>query len=209
MVTYFTLLSMPLKITKESLNHLGKDSVLSEIIQLIPPPQPIIKEDLFHALVNSIISQQLSTKAAATILKRYEEALGKECYKPAQVLKIEDQTIRSCGVSGQKTKYIKNVAEFFLDKPRNASYWAQLPDEDFVNQMIQIKGVGNWTIHMMQIFSLGRPDIFPEGDQGIKNAMARVYNLESDNVARMLEISSQWSPFRSIGSLYMWASLEL
>jgi DNA-3-methyladenine glycosylase II len=186
------------------------DSTLYEVAIKIKL-NPIIKsDDYFIALVESIISQQLSIKASDTIFGRFKKLFPKEKITPIKLLEIPDQKIREAGISFSKIKYIKSIAEAIINKQIDLSTIDQFSDDEVILELIKLKGVGQWTAEMFLMFTLGRPDVFSTGDLGLQNAIIKLYKLENKpNKDQLLKISSKWSPYRTIASRILWKSLEL
>ena len=157
---------------------------------------PIKKSLYFEDLVNAICSQQLSGKAANTIFERVKKLLIK--ITPKNVLTIDEQKLRDCGLSWQKVSYIKDLATKVVGGDLNLSILDKLSDEEVRNKLVAVKGIGNWTAEMFLMFSLARPDIFPKDDLGIQKAMK---NLKIKNPSR-------WKLHRTVASWYLWRSLE-
>lgn len=159
-------------------------------------------------LMASIISQQLSTKVAAIIFGRFLALFEGKEPSCAQVLACTNESLRSIGLSQSKVHYIQNVAEFFTaNKITDKQLYAMEP-EAIIDFLTQIKGVGKWTVQMLMLFSLGQEDVFAVDDLGIQQAMVRLYQIEYDKkselYARMVDISSKWSPYRSYACLHLW-----
>lgn len=166
----------------------------------------------FHTLVGSIISQQLSTKAADTIHKRF---LGlypsSRIPKPAQILETPDEHLRGTGISFQKISYIKDIAAKTADGTLKFSKLPRMTDDEVIEMLTQVKGIGVWTVHMFLIFSLGRMDVLPVGDLGIRRAIQLNYGFEQLPSAPEIEQVAQengWRPYCSIASWYLWRGLE-
>ncbi len=166
----------------------------------------------FHTLVGSIISQQLSTKAADTIHKRFLALYApSRLPKPAQIIETPDETLRACGLSFQKIGYIKDIAAKTEDGTLKFSRLSRLTDDEIIAMLTQVKGIGVWTVHMFLIFSLGRMDVLPVGDLGIRRAIQLSYGFEQLPSAEEIErIAGEngWQPYCSIASWYLWRSLE-
>lgn len=166
----------------------------------------------FHTLVGSIISQQLSTKAADTIHKRFLALYApSRLPKPAQILETPDEHLRGTGISFQKISYIKDIAAKTEDGTLKFSKLPRLTDEEVIAMLTQVKGIGVWTVHMFLIFSLGRMDVLPVGDLGIRRAIQLSYGFDQLPTAPEMErIASEngWRPYCSIASWYLWRSLE-
>jgi len=166
--------------------------------------------DIFNGLIQSIISQQLSTKAAATIYKRFVALLpdgGNPA--PAHVLPLDDAALRAVGLSRQKISYLRDLSQKILDGSLQPAMLGDLPDEAVIEALTRVKGVGRWTAEMILIFRLLRPDVLPVGDLGIVKAIQRAYGLKkTPDAKRMLKIAEPWRPYRSVASWYLWRSLE-
>lgn len=172
--------------------------------------EALAKEDYFIDLVDSIISQQLSGKAATTIFGRFKELFPNEKITPYELIKIEDQTIRDAGISWNKIKYIKEIANEIINNKLNLRSFESLTDEQVITELVKLKGVGTWTAEMFLMFTLMRTDIFSAGDLGLQNAMVKLYKLnDKPSKEKLLEISNKWSPHRTIASRILWKSLEL
>jgi DNA-3-methyladenine glycosylase II len=164
--------------------------------------------DPFKALVHAIISQQLSSKAAATIERRFD-ALFDNLPTPAAVAAEPDERLRSVGLSGQKLRYIRDLCAHVDSGSLRLEALDVLPDEDVVSSLTQVKGIGRWTAEMFLIFRLQRPDVLPVGDLGIVNAVQRAYGLRKvPTPERLTRIGEPWRPYRSVACWYLWASLD-
>jgi DNA-3-methyladenine glycosylase II len=165
----------------------------------------------FKALVVAIINQQLSGKAAATIQKRFEKLFApKKFPTPEDVLKMPTARLRKVGLSGMKVSFIKDLARKVLDGTVNFRAMPRWSDEEVIEHLTQVKGIGRWTAEMFLMFSLDRDDVFSYGDLGLRNAMQKLYKLRKHPTPAQAEkISAAWKPYRSIASRYLWASLEV
>jgi DNA-3-methyladenine glycosylase II len=172
---------------------------------------------LYEDLIESIISQQLSIKAADTIFGRFkalfhsrhpELVSGSQTLfpDPEHILSKSDDELRAVGLSYQKASYIKSIANTFATKQIDPSIIAHMQDEEVITELTKIKGVGKWTAEMILIFTLNRPDIFSIGDLGLRNAITKLYGIT--NRQEMLELAATWAPNRSTASWYLWRSLE-
>lgn len=191
--------------------HLSVDPVMQKLIKkhdLAPIVQNFSGSKLFCDIIESIISQQLSVKAADTIFKRFLFLFGNKFPILKQILSKSDDDIRSCGISYSKIKYIKGVAQAVLDKKIDLDNLHNLTDEEVINVLVALKGIGRWTTEMLLIFSLAREDIFSLGDIGLRNAVSRLYNVDRDDLKGIEKISRSWSPYRSLASRYLWRSLD-
>ncbi|MBX0288947.1 DNA-3-methyladenine glycosylase 2 family protein [Hymenobacter sp. HSC-4F20] len=196
-----------------ALLHLSQaDAVLARIIRQGQPIQPSAHEDLYLALLRAIVSQQISTKAAAAIWRKVQGLFAPDGYpEPAALLQLSDEELRAAGISRQKAGYLRVIADFAQRGQLDHAHLSQLTEEAFTRHLTQIKGVGRWTAQMLQMFALDQPDVFPEGDLGIQNAMRRHYGLQETGRAllqRMTELAEPWRPYRTLASKYLWQSLN-
>jgi DNA-3-methyladenine glycosylase II len=164
-------------------------------------------EDPFRALVQAIVSQQLSTKAARTIGRRLVELHG-GVLTPQTVRASSDDALRGVGLSGQKLRYLRDLCQKVQDGSLALSSLSDLPDDEVIAALTQVKGIGRWTAEMFLMFRLHRPDVLPVNDLGIMKAVQQVYGLRKPpTAARLTEIGESWRPFRSVACWYLWASL--
>jgi DNA-3-methyladenine glycosylase II len=163
----------------------------------------------YGALVRSIVGQQLSTKAARSIYGRLVELFGGKTPSPAELLAADPEEVRSVGLSRPKVAYLRSLAEHVESRELELDRLSELSDEEVSAQLTAVKGLGQWTADMFLIFHLGRPDVLPVGDLGIRRAVERAYGLaELPDAARLTEIAEPWRPQRSLASLYLWRSLD-
>ncbi|RPD47739.1 DNA-3-methyladenine glycosylase 2 family protein [Hymenobacter sediminis] len=196
-----------------ALQHLMQaDPVLAQLISQGRPILPSAHEDLYLALLRAIVSQQISTKAAAAIWRKVQALFPPEGYpEPAALVLLSDEDLRAAGISRQKAGYLRAIADFAQRDQLDHTHLSQLSEEEFTQHLTQIKGVGRWTAQMLQMFALDQPDVFPEGDLGIQNAMRRHYGLQETGRAllkRMIELAEPWRPYRTLASKYLWQSLD-
>jgi len=193
------------------ITHIAEhDARLASITRQYPKPTFRPHTDYYPELVESIISQQLSVRAAATIYRRFVDSFG-HVPEPAEILARDEPELRRVGLSGQKTRYIKDLAAKILDGSVRFDHLDQLSNEEIVAELTAVKGIGEWTVHMFLIFCMGRFDVLPVGDLGIKNAVQRLYDLdESPSSVDIRTIAEQngWKPYESIASWYLWQSLD-
>ncbi len=191
----------------EIIRHLSKDPVLKKAIEKIPFPQHDPPSGVYADLLGSIISQQLSTKVARVIENRFLALFDDGNPRPERLLALEFDHLRSVGLSNQKTNYLRNVAEFFQKENLLEKNWSGMTDEDIIAYLSQIKGVGKWTVEMILMFSLKRPDVLPLDDLGIRVGFTQLYGLTETGKplqAKMTEIAEAWRPWRSYGCYYLW-----
>jgi len=197
-----------------SIRHLKRvDPVLATVIDRVGPCrlEPRREGTHFDALVRSIVYQQLSGKAASTILGRVHALYGNRSPTPAELVATPDETLRAAGLSRQKLSYLKDLAAKVEAGavPLAADAIDHLGDEEIIDRLVQVKGIGRWTVHMFLIFRLGRPDVLPELDLGIQNAIRRAYRLRKQPGPKdVLRIGKKWTPHASVASWYLWRSLE-
>ncbi len=162
----------------------------------------------FRSLVEAILSQQLSVKAAATIFARFQDLLQNQI-TPAAILPLRDTAFRGVGISRQKMAYLRDLAAKWQNGALDLRRFSRMADEEIIAALTQIKGIGRWTAEMFLMFSLGRMDVLPVGDLGFRNAVKRVYRLRKLPEAKRLHtLAEKWKPYRSIATWYMWASLD-
>jgi DNA-3-methyladenine glycosylase II len=165
--------------------------------------------DPYGALLRAIVGQQLSTKAAQTIYGRMLDLFGGRVPTPRELIDADPDEIRAAGLSRPKIAYLRDLAERVEDGELELARLAELPDQAVAEQLTAVKGLGQWTADMFLIFHLGRPDVLPVGDLGIRRAVEREYELDEIPAAEELSrIAEPWRPYRSLGSLYLWASLD-
>jgi DNA-3-methyladenine glycosylase II len=165
--------------------------------------------DAYGALLRSIVGQQLSTKAARTIYGRMLELFGGHAPTPKQLLAADPEQIRAAGLSRPKINYLRDLAQHVEDGELELERLEELPDEEVIEQLTAVKGIGEWSAHMFLMFHLGRPDVLPVGDQGIRNAIRAQYRLRKiPDAQRMEKIARPWRPYRTLACLYLWSSLD-
>jgi DNA-3-methyladenine glycosylase II len=191
----------------EYIDHLSKDKRLHKIIKDQTPVKLIRRKDILGRLCISIMSQQLSTRVASVIQRRF---LALYPSKPTAELILETpvENLRGIGLSQAKSPYIQNVARFCLEQGLDYQKIKKLSNQEVIEYLTQIKGVGLWTCEMLMMFTLGREDVFSAGDLGIRQAMSKLYGLDDSNFKKFKEqmdsISSSWSPFRTYACVHLW-----
>jgi len=184
-----------------------KDKKLSKIIELYPHDFLFSKSDPFFTLARSIVGQQISVQAAQSVWNRLEIKVNK--INPKIILKTHSSTLKSVGLSRQKVSYLKNLADAFIEKKINVNMWSKMNDEEIVQDLIQIKGIGRWTAEMFLIFNLCRADIFPLDDIGMIRALCKLYSIPyPTNKELVIKIGKKWKPYRSVATWYLWRSLD-
>lgn len=191
----------------EYIKHLRKDARLKEILKNQSPFVLQEQARLIDYLIDSIVGQQLSTKAAAVIVGRFRNMLPKKG-SLQDILALEVEALRAAGLSYQKTSYVHAAADFFLQQKITDAKLRKMSDATILETLTQIKGVGKWTVQMMLIFGMGREDVFAPDDLGIRQAMQDVYDLDhlqgKQLVAEMELIAKHWQPYRSYACLHLW-----
>ncbi len=192
----------------DALQHLRQDAKLASFIDDVELEEIVFSDDVYERLIRAIIYQQLSGKAAATIHGRFLALFPDEYPTPDRLLAFDVPDLRSVGLSNQKARYVQNVAEFFLEEKLLSHDWNQYADEELLQKLTSIKGVGEWTVQMILMFTLGRPDILPLGDLGIQQAMQMLYGWEDLPTRQlkkaMAEQSEAWRPHRTLVCRYLW-----
>ena len=188
--------------------HLKKDKKLAKFLDSHPSFTLKRDKNICLSLCSSIMSQQLSIKVAEVIYKRFLALYDNGEPTPQQILDTPASTLRSIGLSNAKVSYVHNTARFAIEKGMEWSKLKDMPSEELIEYLTQIKGVGRWTVEMLLMFTLGREDVFSPGDLGIQNAMISIYRLNPDDRKtlreKMLKISSKWQPYRTYACLHLW-----
>ena len=187
--------------------HLSKDKRLKKLVEQGKPFSLAVKKNIFLHLCGSIMSQQLNTRVAAVIHKRFVDLYGGEP-TPHQVLDTSIETLRGIGLSNAKAQYVQNVAKFAIENGMEVKKLQTMSNDELSAYLTQIKGVGRWTTEMLMMFALGREDVFSVDDLGIQNAMIAIYRLKKDDRKalreKMIRISERWSPYRTYACLHLW-----
>jgi DNA-3-methyladenine glycosylase II len=190
--------------------HLRRaDPRLAPVIAVVGPCSLRPQRPAFRALVESIISQQISGKAADAILGRFRGLFpGRPFPLPADVLAIPPERLRGAGLSNRKATYVRDLAVKFADGTIRAARFHWLTDDEIAEQLIQVTGIGRWTAEMFLIFSLNRLDVLPVDDLGLRKAVQRLYRLRELPVAETIErLAEPWHPYCTVATWYLWRSL--
>lgn len=192
----------------QHIKHLSKDKKFKKILAKQEPVTLQKQKKIYLWLCSSIMSQQLSTKVARVIHQRFLDLYKRESPTPQQILDTPFEKLRGIGLSNAKVNYVQNVCRFFIEHKLTDARLHKMTDQEVVDLLIQIKGVGKWTTEMILMFALGREDVFAVDDLGIQQSITKLYNLDSSDKkkmkTRMIEISSQWSPYRTYACRYLW-----
>jgi len=193
---------LPIKVKKhfKSIDH--RFSALSSLDVTVSS-----SHDHFRSLCESIVCQQLSGRAAASIWKKFIQTIKN--ITPKNIVVQKDELLRSTGISWSKVKYTKNVAAAFLDGTVTPEKFTRMSEDEIIAQLVKIKGVGRWTAEMFLMFSLGREDVFSAGDLGLRKGVQKLLSMKTlPSIKTMERISKKWSPYRTYAALILWKSLE-
>ena len=194
------------KYGETELNHLRKrDKKLGLAIDRIGIVQRKINPDLFSALIESIVGQQISNKAAVTVYRRLLDICNAEKLEIQTLNELSVEAIQSCGMSMRKATYIKNISEAAANKTVDFDLLPQKTDAEIIKALTTIKGIGTWTVEMLLIFSLQRPNIVSYGDLAIRRGMMHVYGLKEIKKEQFQRYAKRYAPYGSVASLYLWA----
>lgn len=186
------------------------DPAIYQLLEKIELSESTPSKEYFTDLCDSIISQQLSVKAAAAIFDRFKKLFPHGYISPEHTLRIDDALLRQAGLSYAKIKYVKDLAQKVMNKEIHLELLQGMTDEEVINELVKVKGIGVWTAEMFLLFTLCRTDIFSCGDLGLQNAIKKLYNLQDKPTKQeLLEISAKWTPYRSIATRLLWKSLNL
>jgi DNA-3-methyladenine glycosylase II len=190
------------------IEHFRKDPILhTAISDLEIEIKPELDIDIYQSLLNSIVSQQLSIKVVRIIWRRFTDLFPGGYPDANQLLMTEHSMLRRVGLSNSKANYLKNVAEFKLKNDMSFDYMQSMSDAEVIQYLTQIKGVGKWTVQMILMFPMDRPNVFPIDDLGIRNVMKEMYGLELEKKElreKLIEIAEIWHPYKSLASKYIW-----
>jgi DNA-3-methyladenine glycosylase II len=200
------------RIHRPALTHLRRaDPVLGGIIERVGACrlEPRQAGTHYEALVRSIVFQQLSGKAARTIHDRFRALYPGGRPRAELVLATDEAALRGAGLSRQKISYLRDLSARVADRSLPLAHLGRLPDDAIIEHLVQVKGIGRWTVQMFLMFRLGRPDVLPELDLGVQNAIQRAYGLQKRPTPKdVLRIGEPWRPYASVASWYLWRSLE-
>ncbi len=192
----------------EYIIHLSKDKKLKKLVAAAEPHRLKKRKNICTYLCASIMSQQLSIKVADIIYKRFIALYGGKEPTPQQILETPFEALRGIGLSNAKVSYVKNVAQFEIECGMDAKKLAKMTNEEVIEYLIVIKGVGRWTVEMLLMFALGREDVFAVDDLGIQNAMIQLYKIDNSDKKKlkedMLRLSAKWSPYRTYACVHLW-----
>jgi DNA-3-methyladenine glycosylase II len=196
----------------KALQHLAaNDPVLARLIRSYPAPGFEKHTNYYQELVDSIISQQLSVHAARAIEGRFKDLFGGRFPSPEEILTKDVEELRAIGFSRPKARYVQDLAQKILDGEVRFDTIDELSNDEIIAELTQVKGIGEWTVHMFLMFCMGRRDVLPVGDLGIRNAATKLYGFEtvaSPDDVRRIALKNNWRPYESVASWYLWQSLD-
>ena len=196
-----------------ALRHLkAVDPLLATIIDRVGPYRLKARAEGTHFdhVVRAIVGQQLSGKAAATIFQRVLDLYGGKAPTPAQLLKTPVATLRGAGLSGRKVEYILELSERTRSRSIEILRIHEMPDDDVMETLVSVRGIGRWTAQMVLMFRLGRPDVLPELDLGVQKAVQKMHRMRKLPTPRKLQaLGAKWAPYRTYAAWYLWRSLEI
>lgn len=192
----------------EHIQHLARDKKLKKIIELQEPLVLAKRKNVYLHLCFSIMSQQLSTKVADVFHRRFLKLYNGKNPTAEQIAATPFETLRAIGLSNAKANYVHNVSRFFMEEKITDARLHKMGNAEVINYLSKIKGVGQWTVEMILMFTLGREDVFAVDDLGIQQAVCKLYHIDASNKKamkeRMLKISKNWSPYRTYACMYLW-----
>lgn len=191
----------------EAMAHLHKEPNISRVLRSIEMPDFTPSKRIYFDLLESIVSQQLNVKVAAVIFNRFLSLFPDNYPHPELVVSIETERLRNAGLSFQKAGYLQNVAQFALLHDLENKDWHGMSDDEIIQFLCQIKGVGKWTVQMLLMFTIGRPDVFPVDDLGIQQGMTKIFGLQETGKElknKMIELAESWRPYRTVACRYVW-----
>jgi DNA-3-methyladenine glycosylase II len=195
-------------VSNDAIRFLRKDPKLAKVIDVVGKYRLSLKLDPYESLVEAIITQQLSGKAADSISKRFREIYGR-FPKPTEVIKTPHSKLRKAGLSGMKATYIKDLSKKIESNKLRLDLLKDMSDEEVIEHLTQVRGIGRWTAEMFLIFALGRLDVLPVGDLGLRKGVQKLYSLselpQKDQIERLAE---KWRPYRTVATWYIWKSLS-
>lgn len=197
---------------RQAVAHLAsRDAVLAPLIERYGPCDIQPHRDYYTSLVTEIIGQQLSTKAARAIRQRFVDSFGGTFPSPQAILSKSPEDLRATGLSWAKARYIHDLAQHVLDGKVKFDHLDSLSNEEIIKELTDVKGVGEWTVHMFLMFCMGRLDVLAHGDLGIKNGARQLYGLKKQPDAKALARlakKNHWHPYATVACWYIWASLD-
>jgi len=204
-------MSFQAELRKAERHLIKNDARLAPVIKASGPCRLKPHTDHYGELVGSIVGQRLSALAAGAIWRRVLDLFGGKMPTPQELIKVDGQKLRDIGLSWAKVRYVKDLAEHVLDGRLDLEHIATMPNEQVIEQLTAVKGIGEWSAHMFMIFGLGRLDVLPVGDLGVRKAMMNLYGLkEMPDPALCVTVANRykWHPYESVAAWYLWQSLD-
>ena len=193
---------------KEAVFYLSdNDPIMKNIINNHNEDYLQSRDDPFNALCRTVIGQQISVKAAASIWNKF--AAGTKNINPKTVIKYGNNNIRKCGISNKKVEYIIGLSNFFIENPDSVNLWKKMDDKSIIKELCQLKGIGPWSAEMFLMFCLLRPDVLPLGDLGLRRAVGKNYlNTFDPTYEEVEKVAKKWIPYRSAATWFLWKSID-
>ena len=192
----------------EYIKILQKDRIMKKIIQNVGPCTIRKIPNPFEALIDGIITQQISDSAGQAIALRFRQFFNGKFPTPQMILEHNEIELKSVGLSRMKSQYILDISQKVISGELNFKKFTKLEDEEIISELIKIRGIGRWTAEMYLIFGLGRKDIFPLGDLGLINGIKKIYSLNNPDISDIKNISNKWKPYRTFGTWYIWKGVK-
>lgn len=183
-----------------------RDPVIGRIMRRYPRVHLVPRGEPFHTLARAIVGQQISVKAAQSVWNKFVAFVPD--VNAVSVLKAKKTDLRSCGLSARKCEYIQDLAQRFAGGAVHVHRWPDMGDEEVIEDLIQVRGIGRWTAEMFLMFNLLRPDVFPLGDLGLQKAIRLAYFKRKVSLQTMAKLGATWKPWRSVATWYLWRSLD-
>jgi len=195
--------------SQKAINFLMKDPRLSKIIKQVGPYNIKLTKNRYQSLVGAIATQQLTGSAANSIMRKFRGLYKSKFPKPLEVIKTSNKTLRTTGFSRMKILYIKELSKKIEKNELSLRTISKFSDEEVIDKLTQVKGIGRWTAEMFLIFSLGRLDVLPVDDLGLKKGIQSLFSLDEHPKAQQIEkIGEKWRPYRTVATWYLWKSLK-
>ena len=193
---------------EDALVVLSKDKKLKKIISNVGECRIRTISNPFEALVEAIITQQISDSAGKVISFKFKNLFGKKYPTPNDIVKLSVNEIKSVGLSRMKAEYILGISHMVIEKKLDFKIFKKMSNDEIIFELTKIRGIGRWTAEMYLIFALGRKDVFPLGDLGLINGIKKLYDLENPTTEQILKITNNWIPYRTIGTWYIWRGVK-
>lgn len=198
----------PVDTWRPAIDHITRDRVMRRLVSAVGPCGLAPRKDYFVVLVQSILNQQVSIKAAEAMFVKLRSHMPRKRITPAGIYELitrgDEQTIRSCGLSRQKRTYLLDLSQKFINGSVQARQFARMTDEAMIECLTQIKGIGRWTVEMVLMFALNRPDIWPIDDLGLRHSAMLHYGLEREDYQAMEQLGERFRPYRTVAAWYLW-----